>query len=470
MAVFALLACQAGAITLSNYNITWTTQSTNINGSMPIGNGETGCNVWVQDNAIHLLIARTDAWNESGGGGWGEGMCPKLAKVDVQLSPNPFGGDFSQILRLQEGEVEVSGGSGAGRKTVLIWADANASTIHLEYHGGQPATMTVSVDQSWGTATSRTVSAVNNTVVFYHRNPATSSIWNSLTTQQKVVKSHFADPLSNRTFGGIITGSGFTASGSTLQLANDTAAVCHIVTHTSQAASVALWTSEAQAEAAKVTGTAIAGARTNHARWWSDFWARSWIELDAGRTETTRNYLLQRYVNACEGRGAYPAKFNGSLFNFTDERAWGGCYWFQNMRLMYWPNLASADFDLMQPFFKMYLDMMPIRKEQTQAQFNHDGLYFPETVHFFGLWANGDYNDGINVSTWIGLHYNGTLELLAMMIDYYDYTDDVQFAQENLVPYAREALRFWDVHWPRSGGKLSMLANALETYWKVTNP
>ena len=28
----------------------------------------------------------------------------------------------------------------------------------------------------------------------------------------------------------------------------------------------------------------------------------------------SRSYTLQRYMNACAGRGAYPIKFNGSIF------------------------------------------------------------------------------------------------------------------------------------------------------------
>ncbi|HOY57489.1 MAG TPA: hypothetical protein PK640_05035 [Verrucomicrobiota bacterium] len=70
----------------------------------------------------------------------------------------------------------------------------------------------------------------------------------------------------------------------------------------------------------------------------------------------TRGYTLQRFLQACAGHGALPIKFNGSLFTVEvpgqfepDYRQWGGCYWFQNTRLPYWPMLASGDFDLVQP-------------------------------------------------------------------------------------------------------------------------
>lgn len=62
----------------------------------------------------------------------------------------------------------------------------------------------------------------------------------------------------------------------------------------------------------------------------------------AATATVTRGYALQRYMLACAGRGAYPIKFNGSLFTVdtydrpgpaggldADFRRWGGPYWFQ---------------------------------------------------------------------------------------------------------------------------------------------
>ena len=73
----------------------------------------------------------------------------------------------------------------------------------------------------------------------------------------------------------------------------------------------------------------------------------------------TQAYQLQRYMNACAGRGGLPIKFNGSIFtvdvdesmgkrNLTgydaDFRDWGANYWFQNTRLPYYSMLYSGDF------------------------------------------------------------------------------------------------------------------------------
>ena len=89
----------------------------------------------------------------------------------------------------------------------------------------------------------------------------------------------------------------------------------------------------------------------------------------------SRGYALSRWMSACAGRGSLPMKFNGSLFTVdaqvrdpatttlvamnADYCAWGGNYWFQNQRLLYWPMLAAGDFDLMEPWWKMYRDVLP---------------------------------------------------------------------------------------------------------------
>ncbi len=204
----------------------------------------------------------------------------------------------------------------------------------------------------------------------------------------------------------------------------------------------------------------------------------------------TRGYVLQRWINACGGRGNYPIKFNGSIFTVDggakghknpDHRCWGGGYWFQNTRLPYWPMLASGDFDMMQPMFRMYMDLMPLAKIRTKIYFDHEGAFFPETMSFWGTYHNGDWGWGWRttgkpgdptVNRHIRYHYSGTLELLTMMIDYYRHTEDKAFLTRKLLPVADEYLTWWDQHWDRDEqGRLHMTpSSSCETYWECTNP
>jgi hypothetical protein len=210
----------------------------------------------------------------------------------------------------------------------------------------------------------------------------------------------------------------------------------------------------------------------------------------AGSTyELTQGYVLQRFVSACAGRGSYPIKFNGSIFTVdaferdqkldADYRRWGGPYWFQNTRLVYWPMLASGDFDLMRPLFEMYRKALPFCRQRTKVYFDHEGAFFPETMYFWGAYATDNYGwdrTGKHVSqvdnTFIRWYWCGGLELCAMMLDYYAFTGDEDFAQHTLLPIATAVVEFYDKHHGRDGqGRLLLKpAQALETWQDVVNP
>jgi hypothetical protein len=59
-----------------------------------------------------------------------------------------------------------------------------------------------------------------------------------------------------------------------------------------------------------------------------------------------------------------------------------------------------------------------------------------------------------------------------MMLDYYEYTGDTEFAKKTLVPVATDGLTFFDKHFKRDeDGKLLLDPdNSIEMFWKVHNP
>ncbi len=205
--------------------------------------------------------------------------------------------------------------------------------------------------------------------------------------------------------------------------------------------------------------------------------------------EVTQGYALQRFVNACAGRGAFPIKFNGSILTVdaregdnhydADYRRWGGPYWFQNTRLPYWPMLAAGDYDMMLPLFRMYLAALPFATERCRTYYGHAGAFFPETMYFWGANDCDDYGwdrKGKPASqvdnTYIRWYWSGGLELLAMMFDYHAHTADADFARSTLLPFADAIVTFYDKHYPRDeAGKLLFKPSAsLETWQDVINP
>ena len=496
---------------LDAYNVVWATPSTNHNGSMPIGNGDIGMNVWVEQNGDLLLyLSKTDAWSEN---------CRllKLGKVRVSLSPNPFseGTPFNQTLRLRQGEITIAAGEGEEAVALRIWVDSNKPVIRLEAESSSPFDMQAKLE-IWRTD-ERKINAKGQEansayglhkgpkpiivypdtvltdqkerIVWYHRNE--KSIWQDNLKLQGmesfIAQSH--DPLLNRTFGGQIAGTGLVNINSTTLKSNkpQTRFVLSIHPLCQQTETVEDWLKELDQSVAKNGSSHLKRDYKKHREWWDAFWDRSWIRASGSPdAETvTRGYTLQRWISACAGRGKYPIKFNGTLFTVdgggfdADYRRWGGPYWWQNTRLPYWPMLASGDFEMMLPMFQMYKEMMPLAEHRTKIWFGHGGSNIAETHYFWGMYVDNNYGwdrEGKHVSDvasrYIRLEYTASLELMAMMLDYYAYTGDAHFLEETLLPLSDSLLEFWDKHYKNDeNGQMRIYpAQALETIRDAENP
>ena len=212
--------------------------------------------------------------------------------------------------------------------------------------------------------------------------------------------------------------------------------------------------------------------------------ASSGAEADA--SIVSKGYVLQRWINACGGRGRYPIKFNGSIFTVDarignehydgDYRRWGGMFWWQNTRLPYWSMIAAGDFDLMGPLFRMYKDVLGLCTDKTRIYYKHDGAFFPETMYFWGTNGNCDYGWGHKgpetINQYIRREWQGGIEIVSMMLDYYAITGDEEFVRDTLLPIADATVTFYDEHWERDEkGKIRFEpSQSLETWWNCVNP
>ena len=52
-------------------------------GSVPVGSGRTGANVWADDSGVQILLSATEAYDE-------HSQLMKLGQVSLELDPNPF--------------------------------------------------------------------------------------------------------------------------------------------------------------------------------------------------------------------------------------------------------------------------------------------------------------------------------------------------------------------------------------------
>jgi hypothetical protein len=474
------------------HQVVWTSPSTDETGSMPLGNGDVAINAWVlKTGDLVFYIAKADAW-----GGGGVAPYPmKLGRVRLSFAPNPFGSTpFTQTLAIDKGEMLVQAGAAGNQTTVTLWVDANSPTVRMQSHSDSPVSVTATLE-TWR-SDDVVLPAANDAVTWYHRD--TTSPWTTNLGVQLLQNwpstPGVVDPILNRTFGGTIRGDGLVSASGNAGLVSSAAQTdwsidVHVLTATT--ASAAAWQQALEQQVTTTTATPVAAALAAHETWWSDFWGRSWIALD----ESTPNlgpvnqmYLLQRFMMAAEGRKGLPIKFNGGQFTVTgtstaapkfgidealgtpDYRKWGGGYWIQNTRIMYWPMLAAGDFDLMQPLLTMYGGALPLRTAQTKALYNIDGAYWPETMNFWGSYIDNEYQLH---EPHIWRHFNGSLEIVALMLDYFAYTQDQSFAQNVLIPAGEAVTTFFDLEFPArtAQGKIDMPnGQALETYWADSSP
>lgn len=501
----------------SIHNVVWDSPSRDSRGSMPIGNGDIGANVWVEPNGdLVFYLSKTDAWS-------GNARLLKLGKVRMTCDPPLYaeGMEFKQELDLANGLIRIECSDDTRQVAVTFRVDANHPTAFLTAEASADMTFTVT-SEPWRTARRELTGAEvhsayglhgpgapkvfvepdtvvegrGDSVVWYHRNER--SIWADNLKLQALGEwtDRLVDPLLNRTFGVLMRGEGLANVSPTQMVSSKPRRDfdLRLTVLTDQTPTVDAWIKKIEALDQSIP--AAEKTLAAHTAWWEAFWERSWIHVsgDANAERVSRAYALQRWVNACGGRGNSPIKFNGSIFTVdtmnhmadlrvrgfdADYRAWGGPYWWQNTRLPYWGMPASGDIDLMQPLYDMFLAALPLRKAATRIYYDHDGAFYPETQYFWGTYADGNYGRdrsmlpvGTTENRFIRYYWQGGLELSLMMLDTYAYTQDSAFAREKLLPLVSEIVTFFDQHWPRDdGGKIRFdPAMALETYKVAVNP
>ena len=503
---------------LDSYDVVWNSPSRDASGSMPMGNGEMGLNLWAEPNGdLVFYISRTDAWSEAS-------RLLKLGRIRLHVEPNPFaeGRAFEQRLALRDGRVTLRSGTGAERFELELFVDSDFDVVHVSASSEQPVSVRASLEcwrnesrrlvgkeleSSWTMRDAPESIEVTESadidvdqpgaVVWYHRNEHSVQPLTLAHQGLSSIAELTYDPLMQRTFGGWMEGPDFAKVGPReLQSVRPARKFeLSIATHASQSAQVDTWIDSLRATSER---SLLEDARERSRRWWHAFWARSWIFVEgdpwptADRSEDprpasriTQAYLLQRWIQACGGRGSYPIKFNGSIFTVDpkfaggpdfnpDWRRWGDAYWWQNTRLAYHAMLANGDYDMFTPLFDLYRGVLPFLEARAKLYHGAEGAIFPETMTIFGTCSNGDYgwDRAGHVASevlcpWWQWAWNQGPELVALGLDYFDRTGDERFLRGSLLPIARATLAWFDTRFERDdAGRLVISpTQSLETYW-----
>jgi hypothetical protein len=129
LCIYSLTAFAQTNSSPNKYNVIWDSPSENSWGTMPVGNGDIGSNVWVTpDGVLHYYISKTDAFSENG-------RLLKIGKASVRFTPNILDDkSFKQELDLNSGTIKIS----TNNVELRIRVDANNPLIHIEGESDQP--------------------------------------------------------------------------------------------------------------------------------------------------------------------------------------------------------------------------------------------------------------------------------------------------------------------------------------------
>jgi hypothetical protein len=445
--IFAFAATAAAAPLpgsyFEHYNVAWTTPSQDSSESMPLGGGDLGANVWVENGDLLVYAQESAAFDKNG-------ECLKLGRFRVHLDPNPFGpgGAFRQELKVREGSIYVTGETAdAGEVSIRLWIEVGQPLLHIDVAAAKPVSLTASYE-SWrhrdidlppeqrpakGRRSSifdfdgyqvnvvkkgDTIEPRESGITWYNDVGTDFNAFDlSLQTEGlTALKPQLWDPLIHRVSGGAMRGDNLayagTADGVYLgtpyrgwRYRSRAPARAHhldIWSLVEQPIAPAEWKAKLEARTAAPLGRETAW-RENLA-WWADYWDRAYIMINPDKDQADnawrvgRNYNLFRYQLGGNTDGGAPVKFNGGNLTFDsqlvnsdynygpDYRRWGGwSYTAANQQLVYWGYLKNGDFDAMLPQFDVYRRALGNAVARTQAHWGHGGASFAEQFQHSGM-------------------------------------------------------------------------------------
>ncbi len=493
-----------------NYNIVWESQSKNASESMPLGGGDIGLNVWVENNEILFYIGQSGTFDENN-------QMLKHGRVRINMEPNPFVGakSFSQKLNLHTGDITIETTNDNNNVKVNLWVDVFNPVVHVKTNSEKPVNITatyetwrnkdkiLSMDERHACFSYSgypedvikyhdSIDFDKNSVVWMHRNRDDKLLIDFSIKQQGLesVRDQINNTQKGRTFGGVMVGSDMKPSGKTegkyvstdfmgWKLQTDIPVVnneLQISLNTGQFNSIKDW----KQKLFKTSKIALKskGTKSKTTEWWNKFWKKGYIITNPSNVNPNdsiwqigRNYQLFRYMLGCNAYGEYPSKFNGSLFTVDpvflrkgkfdfdpDFRQWGGgSFTAQNQRLVYWPMLKSGDFEMMTSQFDYYKNTLSSAEARTKVYWEHEGASFTEQLENFGLpFAGGwGFESGVrkrDPNTEFGVQTNPYVS--------YHYINQLEFSLMILdyhefygkdisayLPFVKSSIKFFDAHY-----------------------
>ena len=487
----------------STYDVDWTSPSTLESQSMPLGNGDLALSVWVNasDGSLQYYAQPSSSFDENG-------QLLKLIRgrisFNLDTSSPPRFSSFHHHLHIANASQTISFQSGQLSVFAVIYVDRYHQVVRFHIQTSPPSMVSNSIEMWRTTPTTmgsnwqggyycderfvypdRLANSPAGTLTWYHRNDGdlNNSMYEAALRQQNLtgIGLENINPLVNRTWGGYLVHDDTTSWGIgevekqwygqsvSLRRSQPVSSFSFsLFPHTEEWSTVAEWQKRLTLTVQQVQAIPEAIRLSAHRQYWSDFYNRSHVEITLRNDSATtfllnQVVLLQRMTDAMCGQNDYPIHFNGEGWNIgeysdspqgPDHRQWGSAFWWQNIRMSYYPAAPAGDFDLLTPLFRFYQRTQHVQETRIRQYYGHSGAYWDETLTMYGLMSNGQFgyqctgNEQIHGNPWIRLHWDGSFELCLLMVQYYHFTQDETFALQTLIPVCSAVMDFFYQHFP----------------------
>ncbi len=439
---------------INDYNVIYNSPGISDRTSMPIGNGEIGLSVWVEeDGDLQFYIARTDSITELD-------RTVKLGKVKISLYPNPFlhRKPFLQELNLVDGYIRILAGESGDQVEIKLFVSKNDSSVYISGFSEKETDVKVTYI-NWRTEYSKReeingniaespdkVFANEENIVFYHKNEENII---KFTAELQAVGEHMdkiPDFLTGRIFGGLLSleGNSTLHSDGALVKNRTNSFEVRITTHSEQIHSEDAFVNKLKHIHSQLPDFEKAFRLT--ADWWNAYWSKSWIFVegdqeiepvieqaiyDVAREKAyplnndlppvTQAYILTKWMTACCSQGDFPIYYNGMLFNlmpgnnehfsinnfgkgFTsiplaepnmdinpDERSWCTEHLWQNIRHPYFSMSARGEAQNLKNLFRYYRSFWDLNRARAKIFYHAEGQHNTEMTLTCGLQSASIY-------------------------------------------------------------------------------
>ncbi|WP_051235957.1 glycosyl hydrolase family 95 catalytic domain-containing protein [Paenibacillus pinihumi] len=202
----------------------------------------------------------------------------------------------------------------------------------------------------------------------------------------------------------------------------------------------------------------IDSMRLEHAQWWSQFWAKSAIEI--GDELLEKFWYGSHYIMACCSRNK---KFAPGLFGnwiTTDNPEWAGDYHLNyNYQAPWWGVYSSNHVELSEPYDTPLLEYMENGRRYADEYLGCRGIYYDVGIGPKGLptaLCNTPYEHG---HMFLGQKSNSALSTVNMLMRFY-YTYDLDYARL-VYPFLIETANFWEDYLTFEDGRYVIYRDAI---------